>query len=285
MSNKNQILPQVSIIVPIYNVEKYLEKCLKSLVEQSLVNIEIIGINDGSSDNSPAILDRYAKEYPETIKAFHKVNGGLSDARNFGITKATGEYIGFVDSDDWVHCDMFKEMYNKAKETNSDIVACGGMKHYESKNGAGIERTSPMKLRGKILDCGYSAEEKPDLLFTIHSYAWNKIFKNDLFKNKKNRFPMGQWFEDSALIYNLLLQANKISCVPKYFYNYRIGREGAITNSVSPKMFDIFKSCDAMMLFYNQNVAKNHKIDLVFEKLILGHILVRFNTSIKFANA
>lgn len=281
MLKKTNKSPLVSVILPIYNVENYLIQCLDSLVNQSLKQIEIIAIDDGSTDNSSQILKGYAKKYPNIIRAYNKKNGGLSDTRNFGINKAVGKYIGFVDSDDWIHEDMFMEMYDQAKKDNADIVACGGMKHYESKNGLNIEKTRAIEIRCLLEECGYSAIEKPNLLFAVHSYACNKIFRRKLFEEKGNLFPVGQWFEDSAVIYNILLQANKISCVPKYFYNYRVGREGAITSLASDKIFDIFKSCDSIISFYEENVIKNKEMDEVIEKLILVHIFVRFKTLFK----
>ena len=115
---------KVSVIVPVYNVEKYITKCLNSLVKQTLKDIEIIVVNDGSPDNSQAIIDKFVKKYPKKVKSYIKKNGGLSDARNYGIEKATGEYIAFVDSDDYVEHNMYKEMYEKAKEHDFDIVVC-----------------------------------------------------------------------------------------------------------------------------------------------------------------
>ena len=116
--------PKVSIIVPVYNVEKYLEKCLDSLVNQTLDSYEIIVVNDGSPDNSQEIIDKYVEKYPGIVFAYKKKNGGLGDARNFGIDKARGEYVGFVDSDDWVDKKMFEAMYNMAKTENDDVVIC-----------------------------------------------------------------------------------------------------------------------------------------------------------------
>ena len=114
---------KVSVIVPVYNVEKYLERCLLSLVNQSLQDIEIIVVNDGSPDNSQTIIDKFASEY-KNVKSYIKENGGLSDARNYGTKKAVGEYIAFVDSDDYVSEQMYEQMYQKAKEGDFDLVVC-----------------------------------------------------------------------------------------------------------------------------------------------------------------
>ena len=115
----------VSIVVPVYNVENYLAKCLDSLVNQTLKDIEVIVVNDGSPDNSQKIIDKYVKKYPKLVKSFIKENGGQGSARNFGLEYAKGEYIAYVDSDDYVETNMFEEMYNIASKENSDIVICG----------------------------------------------------------------------------------------------------------------------------------------------------------------
>ena len=117
-------MPKVSVIVPFYNVEGYIEKCLETLVNQTLKEIEIILVNDGSTDRSIEIVKKFIKEYPEKIVYLEKENGGLSDARNFGLKHAKGEYIAFVDSDDYIEIDMYENMYNLAEKENSDMVEC-----------------------------------------------------------------------------------------------------------------------------------------------------------------
>ena len=114
---------KVSVVVPVYNVEKYLDKCFNSLVKQTLKDIEIIVVNDGTKDNSQDIIDKYVKKY-KNIKAYKKTNGGLSSARNYGIKKCTGEYIAFLDSDDYVEYDMYEKLYNKAISEDFDITVC-----------------------------------------------------------------------------------------------------------------------------------------------------------------
>ena len=116
---------KVSVIVPVYGVEKYISKCLNSLVNQTLNDIEIIVVNDGTKDNSQKIIDEYVKKYPDKVKSFIKENGGQGSARNYGLKQATGEYIGYVDSDDYVELDMYEKLYNKAINDNLDIAICG----------------------------------------------------------------------------------------------------------------------------------------------------------------
>lgn len=221
---------KVSVIVPVYNTEKYLEKCLNSLVNQTLDAIEIIVVNDGSPDNSQKIIDEFASNYSQ-IKSFTKENGGLSDARNFGIQRASGDYIGFVDSDDTVSLDMFETMYNKAKEHHSEIVICDLQKVNERGEAFRALPQSP-QLPEKI-------ELKKD--FTIFGemgcFACNKLFKSELFL--KHRFKKGIHFEDIELIPQLVLESQVISKINEPFYNY-FERQESITKTHTIKGLDMF---------------------------------------------
>ena len=152
-------MPKVSVIVPVYNVEKYIEKCLNSLVNQTLKDIEIIIVNDGSKDNSDKIIKIYQEKY-DNIIYLTKKNGGLSDARNYGIPYAKGEYIAFLDSDDYVENDIYEKMYNKAKENNSDYVECDFIWEYPNKS---------------IIDKGEEYTGKHEMLQKIRVVAWNKL--------------------------------------------------------------------------------------------------------------
>jgi len=203
----------VSIIVPVYNVEKYIDKCLSSLVNQTLKNIEIIVVNDGSPDNSQKIIDKYVQNYPEIVFSYIKENGGLGDARNYGIARARGEYIGFVDSDDWVDTKMFSTMYEFAKEENADVVLCD------------LIEINDGWTTGNI-SYGYRGNRQTDTIthyeFMLNSlnpaFAWNKLYKRTLFHIKK--FPK-QWYEDMGCTPILLSYANKIAYLPIALYYYR----------------------------------------------------------------
>ena len=116
---------KVSIVAAVYNLEKYLPRCLDALVNQTLQEIEILCVDDGSTDSAPQIIDEYAKKYPEKVKAFHKENGGEFTTRNYGLERATGEYVTFVDTDDWVESDWAEKLYNAAKENDADLAVCG----------------------------------------------------------------------------------------------------------------------------------------------------------------
>lgn len=268
--------PCVSVIVPVYNVEDYLVDCLESLLAQTLRSIEIVAVDDGSSDGSSALLREYAAEYPGRIRSFRKPNGGLSDARNFGLRHAQGEYIGFVDSDDWVEPNMYEAMFQRAVDTNSEVVVCGARVHPYHNDEEVVVGARNIDLRGKISNFGGSVAENPSILFSSRSYACTKLFHRRLFDDWEFEFPVGQWFEDSAVIYNVMFAANRVSCLENNFYHYRFNRSGAITTTLSPKIFDIFKSCDSILDFYRDKHLEHPKADYVLEQLVRTHIIARY---------
>jgi len=261
------MMPKVSVIVPVYNTQQYLDKCLTSLVDQTLDDIEIIVVNDGSPDDSEIIIKKYCKKY-KNIKYYKKENGGLSSARNFGVEKATGVYIGFVDSDDYVELDMYEKLYNKAIATASDVVCCQPKYLYEDKNI--IHHYKDLNIFSK------SIVDSPLILNQVKSYACNKIYKKELWKNFS--FP-NQYFEDSAIIYNLLLDANKIEVIDEGLYCYRRNVEGAITKKKDQAIYDIFKSCDSILNCYKE-YETNEELMTEVKNIIIGHITIRLGTYI-----
>lgn len=268
----------VSVVVAIYNVEDYLEECLDSLVNQTMDGLEIIAVNDGSTDSSEKILKDYAIRYPQKIKAIHKNNGGLSDARNVGIERSEGEFIGFVDGDDWVDVSMFERLYKKATASQSDIVVCAFNRMYcESEKKYDNRYRVEAPVRAIYSDFEKSVIENPRLLYASRSYAWNKIYRRSFFLEGGHKFPVGQWFEDTATIYNLLLDAKKISCVFDGLYNYRVRMSGSITSSTKPQIFDIYKSCDAVIDYYSKNTDMSNELGLALEQVIQNHITIRFD--------
>ncbi len=170
---------KVSIIVPVYNVENYLAKCLDSLVNQSLQDIEILVIDDGSKDKSGDIIEQYAGKYPEKIKAFTKENGGLSDARNYGIDRATGEYIGFVDSDDYVAETMFEEMFLLAEKYHTKMVISNIQKVDE--HGNITQKLTQIPNMPELIDLNEHFSVFSDLSY----FACNKLFKKEIFDHKR----------------------------------------------------------------------------------------------------
>lgn len=228
---------KISIIVPVYNVEKYLSKCIDSLIQQTFKSYEIILVNDGSQDNSGRICDKY-RLLDSRITVIHKENGGLSSARNAGLGVAKGEYIAFVDSDDWVNSDMYEVLYNYGKEYNADIVQCG-YKIVFNENEVNnniikdeVEFYNNIEAIQKI----YSED---NVEFTV---SWNKIYKSELFK--EIRFPNGKIHEDEYTTYKLMFKCEKIVRVKGEYYYYRQVPESIMNSKYNKKRLDILDALE-----------------------------------------
>ncbi len=253
---------KVSVIVPVYNVYEYIEKCLDSLVKQTLKDIEIIVVNDGSPDNSQEIIDKYAKKY-KNIRSFIKKNGGLSDARNYGIKYAKGEFIAFLDSDDYVKVDMYEKMYAKAKEEDFDMVVCDIDYLYPD---------NTLRVSSGIND---DTTDIKKAYLTIHPAAWNKIFKKDLFKNDVY-FKKNVWFEDVEFIYRMLPYIKSIGVVKEAFNQY-VQRPGSITNTINKKIYHYIDNMNGIIDFY-----KERKLYQEYEKeLEYAYVRYAYATFIK----
>lgn len=255
----SQRQPLVSIIVPVYNVEKYLSRCINSIINQTLKNIEIILVNDGSTDNCGKIIDEYAKQ-DERIVAIHKENGGQSSARNRGLEIAKGKYVGFIDSDDWIELDMYKNMYHRIENTNSDICVCGRNAY---SNDYKLENT--LSIKSEVFD--FNDYKKQDYvtnrLFYKHTVSTcNKIYKLDLIRKNNIKFKDVNYVgsEDALFNYSCILIANKICSINKSYYN-NLGRIGSTTRSYNKgymlRTSNLIKSMDEYSMNINQeNVAR-----------------------------
>jgi len=241
---------KVSVIVPVYNVEKFIDKCLNSLVKQSLKEIEIIVVNDGSPDNSQKIIDKYVKKYPEKVQSFIKENGGQGSARNIGIVKAKGEYISFVDSDDWLDLDALEKMYSLAKKDNSDIVICDMVDHYANYT-------------------IYHNCTKYNSVFEVTPSACNKIFKKELIKDF--RFLSKLWYEDFNFTTKILFNTDKISNISEGFYHCNCGHESTMNNNNSKKNLDMIIIMDDIINYLKENKKYDENI---VSYLIFEHILI-----------
>ena len=216
--------PLLSIIVPIYNVEQYLDRCIQSILNQTYQNLEIILVDDGATDCSGAIADSYAAK-DKRIKVFHKENGGLSDARNYGLEHVTGDYILFIDSDDFIVNIMCERLITVASSNNADIVSCNYY-IYRGDDDISIHTMSVQDDKRTITGMDmlryYLLKTEPFDLNVV----WNKIFKLDLFNGVEPvRFPKGRVQEDNFTIFRLFLNANSIVTVnePLYYYVQRAG--------------------------------------------------------------
>lgn len=246
----------ISIIVPVYKVEDYLEKCIESILNQTYKNIEIILVDDGSPDRCGKICDDYAIK-DNRIKVIHKKNGGLSEARNYGINIASGEYILFIDSDDYIDKNMCEILIKEAKKNDSDIVICN---YYNVKeNDYFINKMSI--TNNKILLTNLEMMK----IFFLKGYSetiivWNKLYKKKLFYTNENiRFPVGKLHEDIFTIYKLYYIANKIVVVNKPLYYY-VQRKESIMGKFSEK--NIIAHMDCIKEYYI--FSKNKKINMKY---------------------
>lgn len=245
-------MKKVSIIVPVYNVEKYIAKCLDSLVNQTLSDIEVIVVNDGSPDNSQTIIDDYVAKYPDIIKSYTKENGGQGSARNYGLKKATGEYIGYVDSDDYVRKDMFETLYNKATQEKLDIVICGNYVVYENSAKQQVELNN------------YVIDDMHDNAYFGKIGVCNKIYKKTLVE--KLEFRSKKWYEDLDFTVKAISLASRIGYVdePLYYYLYREG--STMNNSNVNRNLDILDAFD--------QIKDNHKQKDIIEFLAIDNIFI-----------
>ena len=195
---------KVSVVIPIYNVSKYLPKCLDSLVNQTLKNIEIICVNDSSPDNSLQVLEEYASK-DQRIKIINQPNAGPGIARNNGILAAKGKYVGFIDPDDWVDLDMFEKMYNTAEINQADLVECGVITHDE-RNG----KTKKKLNLYPITNISFNWNEYSDYVFHGITAAWNKLCRLDVLKREQIAFADARCAEDQIFAVNMRLSACKI---------------------------------------------------------------------------
>lgn len=259
--------PLISIIVPVFNVEKYLEKCIESIIGQTYQNIEIILVDDGSEDTSGEICDKFAKE-DRRIVVIHKKNGGLSTARNAGIDIAKGVFISFIDSDDYVSVDFCKILLQAIINDNADMAICNFLSVDESYNLI-QENNTNLPIKNSCINAdefmkGYCGE-----FGWYYVIACNKLYKKSLFASL--RYPIGKQHEDAFLIHRLAYQCNKIACVqyPLYYY---VQRKGSIMSKISVKNMDLG---DALLDQYwfakknNHSVLKNYavrRLSYEFEK-------------------
>lgn len=239
---------KISVIVPVYNVEQYLPKCLDSLVNQTIDDYEIILINDGSPDNSQKIIDDYKERYPGIIKSVIVENGGQGRARNFGIDMAKGEYIGFADSDDWVDTAMYEKLYNAAKREDADIVTCDAQAR--SPDG-GIEYL-------------YTAQYRDPMC--VSGSVWNKLFRRSFVGDI--RFPEGLWYEDFEFVLKLMLRSERVAQVHESLYFYRVSPDSTMRNNNARKNLDIITIMEHIRVFMEEKGYCEG-----FDTVIINHVL------------
>lgn len=277
----------ITIIVPAYNVGKYIEKCMNSLVNQTKKEIEIIAIDDGSTDNTLEILKKYESEYKDLVKVFHQENKGQSLARNLGIENASGKYVGFVDSDDEIELDLLEKLWEKVKEFSYDAVAFDVNCIYPNRQ---IIIKSGVETDEKQL----SKEQKNNFLLNMYSISCNKIYKKDIFKDKKLLFYPGVWFEDVLFLYKIIPSLKSIAKIDYPGYKY-YQREKSVTYTYSDRLKDINNVLEKLLDYYNEaGLYKEYRDELEYiyvrymyatfiKRLSKSKDKKRFNDGVKFA--
>jgi len=224
----------VSVIVPIYNVEGYLEQCLNSLCAQTWERFEVILVNDGSTDGSANIAAHFATDQPVRFRFFSKDNGGLSSARNFGLSKARGEYVAFVDADDWVHKDFLFELLRAIMIAGADVAVCAYSANYAD---------GRVEIFPGVDNCAKDAKRQA---FLGPTFACNKLFRKQLFNLVVPAFIEGICYEDVGTVPLLIARAKSIGVTNLPLYQYRIGRPGAITTFRDRRLLDFFVSVNRL---------------------------------------
>jgi glycosyltransferase involved in cell wall biosynthesis len=249
-------MSKVSIIVPVYNVEEYLDKCLNSLINQTLTDIQIIVVNDGSKDNSGTIVEEYKERYSDKIIYIKKTNGGLSDARNTGMRYVSGEYIGCVDGEDYVELTMYEKMYNMAKKENADLVECDCFFEY------------PDKIKPK----SSGIYELKDILIKARCNAWLRIIKKEIIQKSNIQYPVGLRYEDVEYFCKMAPHIARIGFVKEPLYHY-IQRDNSICHTQNEKTKDIFIILKNVILYYKENniyEKYRQQLEYIFIKILLG---------------
>lgn len=278
---------KVSVILPVYNAEKYIKKCIESILNQSYKNIEIIVVNDGSVDNSKNIIDEYSK-IDKRIKKFHIDNSGPSFARNLGISSAEGEFIQFVDADDYIDKNMIKELINKMND-ESDLVICG----YRSLVSTGLELKT---LNYDFLDSGNLRKdnflEVFGVLFRDYyiSYPWNKLYKADIIKENDIQFDNSiKWGED--LIFNIeyIKYCNFFSFIKRDLYIYNQNNDSSITSNYNKQYFEnqLMMYTKIINFLNNESVFVDKNKEIINDKIsdiIIESILNLVNEKSKLTN-
>ena len=223
---------KLSIIIPVYNVEKYISKCLDSILNQSFEDFEVICINDGSTDNSLTILQEYKSK---GIIVIDKQNEGSGIARNVGVDIAKGEYLFFVDGDDWLEDNALEKMVKKADELNTDILIFGGLSYYDEKGRKG--GYSADKLPKIYLNKVFSAKDIRQDIFKFPSTAWTKLYRRDFWFKNNIRFQQIMVGQDQLPYFHSMITAERIALYPENLYCYRKNRKGAVTAVKKKKNF------------------------------------------------
>lgn len=254
----------ISVIVPVYNVEKYLSQCIKSILNQTYTNLELILVDDGSTDNSGKICDEFSS-FDNRVRVIHKINGGLSSARNVGIESAGGDYYSFIDSDDYVENTFLECLYKKIVQENADICECSFFR---------LRRNRMIKERlfdYEILDPETAVRRLLATPYESFIVIWNKLYRKELFD--KIRFPEGKLHEDEYTTYKLIYESNKIVYVNMNLYIYRVRDDSIMNSKFAAKRLEVLECIEEMYIYFDKHsVILNQEI--LFHKLVVQIMLL-----------
>lgn len=256
-------MPDISIIVPIYNAEKYLNKCLDSLVNQTKKELEFILVNDGSTDNSEKIIKSYKDD---RIKYFKNKNQGIGKTRNFGIEKATGKYLMFLDSDDYLDLDACKRVYEKATKDKLDLVV---FDFYRVEQ----EKLVPVIIPNFI---NASLKENPNLLLDINLGPCNKLFKREIITNNKTKFLENLKYEDTTFVVETINNAKKIGKVNEFLHYYVIHSQSETTVR-DERVFDIIKIVDIIRNYFSNKSYMKEVVDKLTVRVLTNYTIQQRN--------
>lgn len=252
---------KISVIVPVYNREQQIERCLLSLLEQTYANIEIIVVNDGSTDQTQQILHEYAKRYKEKLIVIDTCNQGVSMARNEGLRIAQGEFIGFVDSDDYIAKDMFENLIQKALSEDFDLVGCQTLALYPDKK---------LEIDSNLQD----HQPVSKLLIDAYAVLWNKLYRAELVAGLQ--FKKDVWYEDVLFLYQVYTRVKKVGRVSSIGYYY-VQNEGSITYTYNDKLYQLLENLDDLLQYY-----KDHEVyQLYKEELEYTYVRYSYGTFMK----
>lgn len=239
--------PKVSVVVPVYNTEKYLRKCLDSLVNQTLEELEVIVVDDGSTDGSADLLDEYRKQYPDSFFVFRKENGGQGIARNIGVEKCSGDYIGFMDSDDYLELDMYENLYEMAVAENADLVECK-YRYVRCENDIEEELDT--------YGCVRAYKNQKDMFLNPLVSPWNKLYKRDVFERSGSLFTEGVIYEDTAFFIKQIPFIEKSAYLEEAFVTHILRGSSTMSINKSKRVGDIFEVLKDILTFYEKRGIK-----------------------------
>jgi len=266
----------ISVVVPVYKVEKYLDRCVASIVAQTYENLEIILVDDGSPDGCGVICDNWARKDPR-VKVVHKENGGLSSARNAGVAVATGKYVGFVDSDDYIHPQMYEKLYAALTETGADVSICNY--DYVDESGAAdlqMREVSPVKTEVLTREQAYEKIAVVKKGYAYYVTAWNKLYPRSVFEQLQ--FKEGFVHEDEFFVHHLFSRCSRIATISDMLYLY-VQRSGSITKgkATARSLHGVYAYYDRYEFFRGENRRRFARLSLQSANWLLTDLLYRMD--------